>query len=221
MAQDQEGRAPNPPSKKALLLWSLGAAVAAVLIVFGAVLPAEFNRDPLGLGRATGLSRLWAPPEVELAAAAGNQPLARSYTTAFRTDEIVIPLASGDVDDRTNQLEYKVRMEKGATLVYSWVAEGVAEPEAFYYDFHGHTLVPEGSNEEMTVSTYKQATDNKANGALVAPFNGIHGWYLVNAAVPPARVRLRLAGFYKLVAPGEEGNLGGITPLGATPPQAR
>ena len=209
-----EGQAPNPPPRKTLLIATAGAAVVGALIVLGAVLPAEYNRDPLGIGKATGLSRLWAPKEVSVDPTEGNQPLAREYPAAWRTDVIEIPLTSGDdLGDRTNELEYKVRMKKGATLIYSWTVEG-GTPEEFYYDFHGHTVVPEGSKEEMTVSTYKQEVAMKASGALIAPFDGIHGWYLQNQAVPPAKVTLRLAGFYELVAPGEEGNLSSILPVG-------
>jgi hypothetical protein len=35
-----------------------GAFVAAILIVFGAILPAEFNWDPLGLGQRSGRQSL-------------------------------------------------------------------------------------------------------------------------------------------------------------------
>lgn len=213
-----EGQAPNPPPKKTLLIATAGAAVVGALIVLGAVLPAEYNQDPLGIGRATGLSRLWAPKEVSVDPTEGDQPLAREYPTPFRTDVIEIPLTTGDdLSERKNEIEYKVRMKKGASVVYSWTVEpegGEMLPDEFYYDHHGHTVVPEGSKEEMVVSTYKQASTPSANGALIAPFDGIHGWYFQNSAVPPVKVTIRLAGFYELIPPGEEGNLGGVLPVG-------
>jgi hypothetical protein len=43
-----------------MLAISAGTLAAATLIMFGPVLPAEFNRDPLGLGRLSDLNRLWA-----------------------------------------------------------------------------------------------------------------------------------------------------------------
>ncbi|OYW24514.1 MAG: hypothetical protein B7Z44_20395 [Caulobacter sp. 12-67-6] len=109
-----EGRVANPPSAKRLLLYTGGALVAGVLIVCGAILPAEYNADPLGIGKATGLSRLWAPPEVQVAATAGNQPLARNYPTPFRTDEFLIKLDSPDKPEGLSELELKVRMKAGA-----------------------------------------------------------------------------------------------------------
>ena len=208
-----EGQAPNPPPKKTLLIATAGAALVGALIVVGAVLPAEYNQDPLGIGKATGLSRLWAPKEVSVDPTEGNQPLAREYPAAWRSDVIEIPLGSGDLGVGS-ELEYKVRMKKGATLIYSWSVEG-GTPGEFYYDMHGHTIVPEGSKAEMVVSTYKQDVGMGASGALIAPFDGIQGWYLQNQAVPPAKVTLKLAGFYELVPPGEVGNEAGILPVGA------
>ena len=131
-----------------LLALTAGGLVVATVVVFGAILPAEFNMDPLGIGKATGLSRLWAPPEVAFdASKAGTGPLAREYDIAFRTDTIEIPLKSGDDRTRGNELEYKVRMKKDATLIYEWSVADITNPEEFYYDFHGHTVV-EGTRDD-------------------------------------------------------------------------
>jgi hypothetical protein len=192
-----------------LLALTAGGLVVATVVVFGAILPAEFNLDPLGIGKATGLSRLWAPPEVAFdASKAGTGPLAREYEIGFRTDTIEIPLRSGDDRTRGNELEYKVRMKQGATLIYEWTVEGLTNPEEFYYDFHGHTLSE--TREAMTVATYKQATGLSAKGALTAPFDGVHGWYLQNQGVPAVVVKVKLSGFYELIEPGDTGNEGGI-----------
>ena len=87
-----------PPGR--LLALTAGGLIVATVAVFGAILPAEFNMDPLGIGKATGLSRLWAPAEVAFdASKAGTGTLAREYDMPWRTDTIEIPLRSGD--DRT------------------------------------------------------------------------------------------------------------------------
>jgi hypothetical protein len=59
-----EGQISKPLSAGSMLAITGGAFVAGSLIVFGAILPAELNWDPLGFGRTTGLNRLWAPREV-------------------------------------------------------------------------------------------------------------------------------------------------------------
>ena len=197
----------NIPAGRLIAL-TAGGLIVATIAVFGAILPAEFNMDPLGIGKATGLSRLWAPPEVAFdATKAGTGPLAREYDMPWRTDTIEIPLKSGDDPRRGNELEYKVRMKQGGTLIYEWSVAEITNPEEFYFDFHGHTVV---EGQEMTVATYKQATATKAAGALTAPFDGVHGWYFQNQALPATVVRVKLAGFYELVEAGEPGNEAGI-----------
>ena len=191
-----------------LLALTAGGVVVASLVVLGAILPAEFNQDPLGIGKATGLSRLWAPPEVAFdTSKAGTGPLAREYEIGFRTDTIEIPLRDGDDRTRGNELEYKVRMKKDATLIYEWSVADIANPEEFYYDFHGHTVV---EGQDMTVATYKQATGTGAKGALTAPFEGVHGWFLQNQSAKAVVVKIRLSGFYELIEPGDTGNEAGI-----------
>ena len=191
-----------------LIALTAGGLLVATVAVFGAILPAEFNMDPLGIGKATGLNRLWAPPEVAFdASKAGTGPLAREYEMPFRTDTIEIPLRDGDDRTRGNELEYKVRMKKDATLIYEWSVADIANPEEFYYDFHGHTTV---EGQEMTVATYKQATGTSAQGALTAPFEGVHGWFLQNQSAKAVVVKVKLSGFYELIEPGDVGNEGGI-----------
>jgi len=201
------GHAAKPLSKGKILGLTAGGIIAGTLIVCGAILPAEYNRDPLGLGRLTGLDRLWAPAEVEFDLASSAVPLVRDYDRTFRTDTVEIPLTSGDDRRRGNELEYKVHMNEGATLIYEWRVEPMANPEEFYYDFHGHTA-EEG--EEMTVATYTQATGSAAQGALTAPFEGVHGWYFQNQSVEPVVVYLKISGFYDLIPCCEAGNESGI-----------
>ena len=207
---------PASPSKRTLLLSVMGAAATAAVIVFGAVLPAEYNQDPLGLGRVTGLSRLWAPKEVVVATETAGAPAAVRQATAFRTDTFEIPLAADGDEARRNALEFKVRMQKGATLVYSWEAEGLAVPEDLMFDFHGHTVAAEAKGA-VSVADYEKGSGAAAHGSLVAPIDGIHGWYVRNRSDRPIKVRLKLSGFYQLVPAGEEGNLAAIQPSAAEP----
>lgn len=201
-----EGRLAQPLSRGRVLAITAVSLVIALLIIFGAVLPAEFNRDPLGLGRLTGLGRLYAPEQVEVSTMSGSMPFAHEYDVPYRTDFVEIPLAASGDFERREELEYKVRMRKGATLVYEW-SVNVENPEEFYYDFHGHTP---GTPEQMQVATYKQATGTHSAGSLIAPFDGVQGWFFQNQSVEPVVVRLKISGFYELVPPGEMGNEAGI-----------
>ena len=197
----------RPMPKGRLILATLGALALAALIVLGAILPAEFNRDPLGLGKLSGLSRLWAPEDQRVETAAGAAR-AREYDVAFRTDVVEIPLGDFLAGADKSELEYKVRMKKDATLIFAWEVIGTSEPRDFHFDQHGHTTPAPG--QPMAVSTWRQAFGLKQQGALTAPFDGIQGWQFSNSNEKPVVVRLRLAGFYELVPPGQPGNEAGI-----------
>jgi len=198
----------RPLARGPLLAAVLGSVVLAVLIVLGAILPAEFNRDPLGVGKLSGLSRLWAPEEKTVDAKEGGVARAREYDIPFRTDVVEIPLGDFMAGADKSELEYKVRMPKDATLTYSWEVVGTAEPRDFHFDQHGHTTPKPG--EAMTVATYKQGFGLKQQGALTAPFDGIQGWQFSNSSEKPVVVKLRLAGFYALIPSGQPGNEAGI-----------
>jgi hypothetical protein len=206
MSLNEQSSRPMPRGR--LIAATLGAVVLAVLIVLGAILPAEFNQDPLGVGRLSGLSRLWAPQDKQVDAGKGQVARAREYDVAFRTDVVEIPLGGFLSGVENSELEYKVRMKKDATLIYSWAVAGAADARDFHFDFHGHTTPKPG--EAMSVSTYRQAFGRKQQGALTAPFDGIQGWQFSNSSEQPVVVKLRLAGFYELIPSGQPGNEAGV-----------
>lgn len=198
----------RPMAKGPLIAATLGALAVATLIVLGAILPAEFNTDPLGLGKVTGLSRLWAPDEKKVDVKGGAVSLAHEYDIPFRTDVVEIPLGGFLDGADKSELEYKVRMKKDATLIYGWEVVGAADPRDFHFDQHGHTTPAAG--QPMTVATYRQAFGLEQQGALTAPFDGIQGWQFSNSSENRVVVRLRLAGFYELIPGGQPGNEAGV-----------
>jgi hypothetical protein len=196
-----DGRVSHPPSRAKLAAILLGGFVAAGAITVGAILPAEFHIDPTGIGTAAGLMSLSAAPAAKSAAPAAAAPgaaaptaPAHEYPQAFRTDTIDIPLKAAE--QAGSELEYKVQMKAGQTLVYSWSVD--APPEEFYTDFHSEMRPA----PKETVISHKQAVGVSANGSLVAPFQGIHGWYFQNQSLKPVTVHLKLSGFYDLLPGG-------------------
>ncbi|HWN38935.1 MAG TPA: hypothetical protein VNP02_10595 [Gammaproteobacteria bacterium] len=114
----------------------------------------------------------------------------REYTTDYRTDVIDIPLGS------LEELEYKLGLNEGDSIVYQWDAVDLKDPALLYAEFHGHT---EPVNNVGDLMFYRKATGATERGTLVAPFTGIHGWYLRNDTEAPIVVRLKVAGFYELL----------------------
>jgi len=183
-------------SARRLLAQLAAAAALAALITLAVVWPAELQRDPTGFGRFSGL----LAQSVPLAAA----PL---YGGSYRSQTIDIPLRFGQ------DLEFKLALRKGATLVYRWqvigphpapdaqaeqldIEPGAPGPDRVYVDFHGESLPPAAP---LLQSYRKQDAALRAQGALVAPFDGVHGWYWLNDSQQPVLLRLQIAGFYEPV----------------------
>jgi hypothetical protein len=113
----------------------------------------------------------------------------REYAADYRTDVIDIPLEAGE------ELEYKLGLNKGDSIVYQWDAVDLKDPEVLWAEFHGHTPPVNNVGDLMF---YRKAFGATERGVLVAPFSGIHGWYLRNDGEEPIVVRLKVAGFYEL-----------------------
>ncbi len=114
----------------------------------------------------------------------------REYTTDYRTDVIEIPLGP------LEELEYKLGLNEGDAIVYQWDAVDLKDPEMLWAEFHGHTPPVNNAGDLMF---YRKATGATERGTLVAPFTGIHGWYLRNDGEQAIVVQLKVAGFYELL----------------------
>jgi hypothetical protein len=116
----------------------------------------------------------------------------REYSVEYRTDVIDIPL------EAFGELEYKLGLSEGDSIAYQWDAVDLEDPDMLYAEFHGHTPPVNNVGDLMF---YRKATGASERGTLVAPFTGIHGWYLRNDTESPIVVRLKVAGFYELLPP--------------------
>lgn len=90
-------------------------------------------------------------------------------------------------------LEFKLSMQEGDSIVYHWDVE-IDLAALLTVEFHGHT--EREANEPGTVMFYKRHNNGREEGSLVAPFDGIHGWYFRNDSGNDAVVKLSVAGFF-------------------------
>ena len=147
------------------------ALAVAVVILFAAVLPAEYGVDPLGTGRLLGLTAL----------AGGSGGAITRQPERYRTSTATFELGPFEF------VEFKYRLEQGASMVYSWTATGPV-----IYDFHSE---PEGAPAGYAESFDKdQAAE--AHGTYTAPFSGIHGWFWENPGARLVTITLTTSGFY-------------------------
>jgi hypothetical protein len=96
------------------------------------------------------------------------------------TIDITIPAQSFE--------EYKLFLQDKAMLEFTWQTDG----QALYFDFHGE---PEGDTSGYFES-YKIDTQSQANGSLIAPFSGTHGWYWKNDSKQDVVITLKIKGTY-------------------------
>ena len=185
--------APPPSKRRRLAVYTAGAAVVATVGVVLGVLPAEYGIDPTGFGRASGLVRLSDPagPVEQVVETRTDAPveIASLTETPFRTDTVTLTVPS--MMENFGQVEFKISMREGDSMVYSWTSSA-----PLYYEFHGHTV--EEGGEPIQVMNYITDETDSAQGKLVAPLDGIHGWYFRHSGFEPVEVTFTFSGFYEL-----------------------
>jgi hypothetical protein len=164
-------------SRQRILRATALAVLAAVALLFVAVLPAEYGIDPLGTGRMLGLTALAGVAETpEPPSAAPVHP-----PTSFKEDVYKIELRPFE------GVEYKYRLEAGASLVYAWEASAAVK-----FEFHGE---PDGAPAKY-FDSYAKGKGAGAKGGFTAEKAGIHGWFWENPEATRVTITLRTAGFY-------------------------
>ena len=194
----------EPPSRKRILVSSAIALVVALIVLVAVIWPAEYGRDPTGIGGLLGITGMSAGQtqtiaigdplsndfrEVEIPAFGDPVPLPnpavyQAHDEAPRTRTMQIALAT---DGRT---EVKAVLQENQVITFEWsVDDGVV-----YYDFHGHT--PEFGEDFWVRYEEDQRGSAHERGSLVAPFSGEHGWYWVNLENHPVTVTLTVTGYF-------------------------
>lgn len=160
------------------------AAVLAAVVLTVAILPAEYGIDPTGAGRALGLTALSGTDELPAAPAATTAmdagPAASLTTLSDDTYTVELRPFEG--------VEYKYRLERGASLVYAWQATGPVE-----FEFHGE---PDGAPAKYFDSYLKGESAQDGRGVFTAARSGIHGWFWKNNGAGRVTVTLKTSGFY-------------------------
>ena len=202
------------PSRARIAAATTVAALVAAVVLLVAVLPAEYGIDPLGTGKALGLTDLAkasekrAVPEPVPAKATedtatiapvlehspdGGAPRLKGAFIAqpkrYKIDSREIKLKPGE------GMEIKYNMKKGAGLIYSWQAS-----DKVFFEFHGEPNVKpagkEGTDYYETYEIDNTVGKDQAHGTFIAPNSGIHGWFWENKSAKEVTLKLVSAGFY-------------------------
>jgi hypothetical protein len=227
----------NVPSVRSLVIATAVALATAGAILVAFVLPAEYGIDPLGTGRAVGLTDL-AKATGEPARPATAERAAPAAQTAEAAKTVINPVLvispTGDAptvkdtfisqrdrfqfDSReitlgpSEGMEIKYNMKKGAGLVYSWTTSA---PVSF--EFHGEPDVKPAGKEGTDYYESYQLDDktgrDQSHGTFVAPSTGIHGWFWENKSDKPVTLKLASAGFFDWIMQNRKNKHTALKPI--------
>ena len=196
MSESEIEKSDTPVPKKKLFGYFAAAYIGAAALLVAAVLPAEYGIDPLGIGKLTGISKLAEDREAtNVVVDTGTESVdgvAHIRETPFKTKTLRIDIAD------FGSVEHKLLMSKGDTVVFSWQVEGETSDGGVYFDMHGH---PSSENKadfpEGFAQSYQTGELPSQSGGFAAPFDGYHGWYLLNIEARDITVVIELSGYWE------------------------
>jgi hypothetical protein len=192
-------------SSKTLIKASFAAVILAAIALVSLILPAEYNIDPTGVGKALGLTALAQPGSgtlfvsvsaTELESETLQKPASTPQSDAAKLSEhsinVTVPAGRG--------VEYKFHMAQFAKMEYQWstnteTATNNRSPSPLYFDLHGE---PQGDTTGYFES-YVIATSDEMKGSFTAPFAGSHGWYWKNTSAQAVTVQLKVSGDFTVI----------------------
>lgn len=197
------------PSSKQLIKSTILAIIAAIVLLFTVVLPAEYGIDPTGVGKLLRLTEMGqVKQQLAEEAAADAAGLVATESVASETlgidnmTEQTINTTSTDTSVADGQwrdeipftltpgegIEIKMKMDSGDKAKYSWVVTG----GEVNFDTHGDAL-------GKAISYEKGRGVASDEGVLEAAFTGNHGWFWRNRGQSDVQVVLRTSGEYSSI----------------------
>ena len=176
------------PSKAAIARATGIALSVSILLLFVAVLPAEYGYDPLRTGAVLGLTGISKAAEVQTGVAPKPVTPAGVYTPQsklYKVDAQDFQLRPGD------GVEMKYHMAQGAGMVYAWKANG-----KLAFEFHGEPDQKPSKDYYESYELDDKVGKDSSYGTFTAPSTGIHGWFWQNKGDKDVEFRLIVAGFF-------------------------
>ncbi len=192
--------AESAPSRRAIVKAIVIALTVAVVLLFTAVLPAEYGIDPLRIGRLlrlTGISQSDSNAGGRAIPAGGG--IYSMQPVSYKVDAEDIALHPGE------GLEIKYHMQKGATIVFAWKADGLLQ-----FELHGEPDVKPKPDYFESYLLDNKIGRKESYGSFTAPTTGVHGWFWHNMTKKDVRMHLAVSGFFDVAkmydagAPPEE-----------------
>lgn len=204
-------QAPSPedlPTSKQLIRSTLIAIVVAIVVLIGAVLPAEYGVDPTGIGSLLGLKKMGEIKiTLEQEEVLHNSPMSQIEGTSNTQPKALQPMPliaqpepemvkkkpiKRDVIEHTlapgEAIEFKLEMKKDAVAQYKWSTTN----GKLNHDTHGDGY--RGTKQSISYKKGRMVTSDQ--GEMKAAFDGYHGWFWRNRDDKPVTFRLEISGDY-------------------------
>lgn len=181
------------PSSARLVKSTIVAALTASILLVCVVMPAEYGKDPTGIGEFLGLQKMG---EIKVALAREAAMALAKEATAGKPAETISQTVLGDIImsheikvtlAANESTEIKLKMTKGDQTNFSWRTD----KGQIFYDLHG-----DSKELKINYHIYNKGTKQQDEGILVAAFDGNHGWYWKNRTSEVITITLQTDGQY-------------------------
>ena len=208
------------PTTAQLFKASAIALLVAVIILLTAVLPAEFGKDPTGIGAALGLTALYSAHE--RLSESQSSAVASGALTPVTTPSAVIagqalpgqpapaqtdPAQSFNLDAvrvqssafRSDEMSVTLEAGKGAEIKAkmqeggAFVFSWTSLGGPVNFDMHGE----KPNDGDKFTSYWLDNQKAEGHGRFIAPFTGVHGWYWQNKGAVPVTVTVKVSGYFE------------------------
>ena len=185
------------PSSSQLLKSTIIALAVAGALLLCVVIPAEYGKDPTGLGEVLGLKKM-GEIKIKLKKESlnenqvfnenislNNEVRERTETSEENHDVLEFTLEPDEA------IEIKLEMMEGSFVKYNWVTHN----GGLNYNLHGDGY--RGSQQSITYKKGRMTSSD--SGEIISEFNGYHGWFWRNRNSTAVTVTLETIGDYILI----------------------
>ena len=182
------------PSSSQLLKSTFIALTIAVTLLLCIVIPAEYGKDPTGVGKLLGLKEM-GEIKMRLEKESLNEKQVHnehiSLKTEFRESSKTIEENQDVLEfiiEPNEAIEIKLEMIEGSFAKYKWATQN----GGLNYNLHGDGY--KGSQKSIT---YKKGRMTSSDiGEIISEFDGYHGWFWRNRNNTAVTVTLETVGDY-------------------------
>jgi len=179
------------PSSSQLLKSTIIALVVAGALLLCVVIPAEYGKDPTGVGELLGLKKMGEIKTrlkqdfLKENIGAKDELMVESETGKENQDVMEFVIAPDEA------IEIKLEMKKGSIAKYNWTTKN----GGLNYNLHGDGH----KGSQKSISYKKGRMTSSDSGEFKSEFDGYHGWFWRNRNNESVTVTLETIGDYILI----------------------